>query len=161
MRLLLGMAIALTGCGGSSADKLDAVSAAECSADCMSGWWATKTGGCSAVCILSPKPRECSTTDCEQVMVYDFASATYNGSTAVHSPSRRMFTLLTKSPGTWSLPSACYLSLNPQTDPEGKPFTCTANAVTTLARTWNRPEPTLEAALSGTEAGTLPATGSY
>ena len=155
------MAIALTGCGGSSVDKSDAASAAECSADCLSGWWSTKTGGCSAVCILSPKPRECSATDCEQVMFYDFAGATYNGYTAVHSPSGRMFTLLTKSPGTWSLPTVCHLSLNPQTDPDGSPFMCSADAVTTLARTWNRPGPALETALSAAEAGTLPATGSY
>jgi len=132
-----------------------------CERSCLLGWWLEDTGSCSAICTLSPQPAECNATDCRQTSIYHLDDPAYQIYFSAHSEQMRSFTLFTKMDESWALPSACHLTLNASTSPDGSPFTCSATMVDLSTRDWNRMPAELEQALATAASGPFPAHGTY
>lgn len=133
-----------------------------CDDRCVRGWWTVVTGGCSAICSLTPQPRECSEDDCEQLELYHLrGDGGYDGYLASHSPESRILTVLAPvSAGQWSTPSPCRLSRTDDHSHAGT-FACGEETIEWPARVWARAPGDLASRLENLSDDSLPCEHSY
>lgn len=159
--MLKGLTIAiLCAACGSNVDKPEPV--ANCGdVACFVGLWQVPVGGCSSYCILTPAPAECAASDCQAVDFYKMDGTNYVHLTSIHSAQLKSLTFFVKQMGTWTIPSACHVSLNPATDPTGSEFVCSPSTVDFPARDWVKPTAAITQAAMSAFVGQVPLHATY
>jgi hypothetical protein len=119
----------------------------DCDDDCVGGWWTVVTGGCSALCSLTPQPRECAQSDCEQFEAHKFSEGDAHFFVwMTHSPGQQTFTAILLREDTWALPAPCKIRIGDGAQPSD--FTCVGDEEMRFATaTYLRPTGELQIAL--------------